>query len=291
MQMKSEVYTGLMAKVLTYGDVGKPSFQARTPYDYLADGFDQSHIPELIRILEDDTPAVWAPAHAWRILGLLRAEEAIGPLLNLLRYVDERDDDAVQEEVPVVLAQIGPAALEPAAKYQANTENGLWARVTATRAIEEIGKEYPETRTRCIEIASQQLEQLATQSDIFNTSLIDCLIELKAVDATPVIERAFASGNVDLALRGDWEDAQIALGLIDERITPKRNYVAEAMFGGGLFGGIDENDEEEISDERGPRDVTAMRGGLVSDADSQKKKRKRKEAKKQRKAQWKRKKK
>ena len=34
------------------------------------------------------------------------------------------------------------------------------------------------------------------------------------------MEAAFAADKVDLSIRGDWEEIQIELGLLDERITP-----------------------------------------------------------------------
>ncbi len=53
--------------------------------DYLEMGFTEKDIPELIRMALDerlnnadiDSPEVWAPLHAWRTLGQLKAEEEI----------------------------------------------------------------------------------------------------------------------------------------------------------------------------------------------------------------------
>ena len=303
--MTTEVYSGLIAKVLEYGEFWKYPFRRTDNYDYLADGFNDSHIPDLIRIVEDDelangdTVQAWAQLHAWRILGQLRAEDAIVPLLGLLRYIDERFEDAIQEEVPDVLAQIGPAALGPVANYLADQNNGDWARVAAIATLEEMNRIHPATRARCIEILTQQLEHFADQSKVINASLIDRLTELGAVEAAPIIERAFASGRVDLALRGDWEDIQIELGLLDERSTPKRNYVAEAIFGSGRLkdGWLDGEDEDEEEDEEEDEDEPGRPGLLIFGLESpvgvdpKKKKRKRKDAQKQRKAQRKKKKK
>jgi hypothetical protein len=36
---------------------------------------------------------------------------------------------------------------------------------------------------------------------------------------------AFAADKVDISILGDWEDAQIALGLLDKRLTPPPEYV------------------------------------------------------------------
>lgn len=291
--MTTEVYSGLIAKVLEYGDFWKAPFRRTDNYDYLADGFNESHIPDLIRIVEDDemangeTDQAWAQPHAWRILGQLRAEDAIVPLIGQLHYIDDRFDDAIQEEVPEVLAQIGPAALDPVADYLADQNNGDWARVAAIATLEEMSKTHPTTRARCIEILAQQLEHFAEQSEVVNASLIDRLTELGAVEAAPIIERAFASGRVDLALRGDWEDIQVELGLLDERSTPKRNYVAEAIFGRGRLSDsrLDGGDEDEEEDEPGRPGLLTT--GLEPPAiiDPKKKKRKRKDAQKQRKAQ------
>lgn len=42
------------------------------------------------------------------------------------------------------------------------------------------------------------------------------------MEAAPLIERAFAADQVDLSVMGDWEDAQIKLGLKTERAYPRR---------------------------------------------------------------------
>ena len=81
-------------------------------------GLTAGQIPELIQMARDeelhradsDSLEVWAPIHAWRALGQLRAEAAIVPLLRLLERIDEEDDDWVVEELPVVFGMIGPTA-------------------------------------------------------------------------------------------------------------------------------------------------------------------------------------
>ena len=55
-------------------------------------GFSREHVPELLRMACDpelneadsDDPRVYAPLHAWRVLGQLRAPEAAAPLADLL---------------------------------------------------------------------------------------------------------------------------------------------------------------------------------------------------------------
>ncbi len=64
------------------------------------------------------------------------------------------------------------------------------------------------------------LESHANQDTGLNASLIVDLGDLHAVEAAPLIERAFDQGHVDLSVGGDWEEAQIRLGLLDKRLSP-----------------------------------------------------------------------
>ena len=67
-----------------------------------------------------------------------------------------------------------------------------------------------------------QLEKFAEQSETLNAFLISPLWDLRAVEAMPVIEGAFASGRVDESVLGDVEDVQIEFGLKAQREHPPR---------------------------------------------------------------------
>lgn len=112
--MVGNSYQPPVDKLLTYGDA-----QGATDNwpDYLALGLTADHVPELIRMALDpelysvdwNHPQFSAPIHALRALGQLHAEAAIDPLIPLLDKTD--DDDGLAEELPVVFAAIGPAAI------------------------------------------------------------------------------------------------------------------------------------------------------------------------------------
>src|SRR4051812_25033343 len=75
--------------------------------NYLTKGFGPEHVPALLRMIGDEeldrtdqqAPAGWAPVHAWRVLGQLRAIEAAGPLLDLFAYLVEHYEDWPVEEL------------------------------------------------------------------------------------------------------------------------------------------------------------------------------------------------
>jgi HEAT repeat protein len=225
--MDEQTYLPPVSELLTLGacEVGGEWL------DYTALGIGPEHIPELIRMAMDpelheayvEETGADAAIHAWRALGQLRAEAAIEPLVQLLTRIDDEADDWVSEEIPPVLERIGPAALATLVPYLADPSHGLWARVSAAEVLGGIGTRFPETRSTCVDALLGQLERLAENDPDLNAFLILPLTQLKAVEAAPAIERAFAADAVDTTVMGDWEDVQVELGLLERRQTP-RNY-------------------------------------------------------------------
>jgi hypothetical protein len=201
--------------------------------DYAALGLTEAHVPELIRMVQDEdlnwadseSDEVWAPLHAWRALGALRAEAAIESLVALLPRIDAYDDDWVMEDLPDVFERIGEAAVPALTIFLADDRYGLWARITAASSLGKIGQAHPETREVCIAALNTQLAHFNTREKELNGFIVSALVDLKAVEAAPVMEQAFAADKVDISILGDWEDAQIALGLLDKRLTPPPEYV------------------------------------------------------------------
>lgn len=194
--------------------------------DYLEIGFSKEHIPELIHLATDmdllltdrEEADIWGPVHAWRVLGLLKAEDAIEPLVKLFQPFE--DWDWAIEEIPGVLVMIGPAALPYLEHYLFEHDWSDGARINVGETLLNFAMQFPETRVRCAEAFRSSLEDCDRNSSLLNAILIGFLIELEAVEAAPVIEKAFERNAVDIMVTGDWEDVQIALGLLEERKKP-----------------------------------------------------------------------
>jgi hypothetical protein len=220
-------YLNPVDKLLTYGDCR----QLRTWPNYLELGINEEHIPELIRMLKDDnlnsaqsdSLEVWAPAHAWRVLGQLKAVEAIDALIDRLKGIDE-DDDWANEELPTVLAMIGPKAIPKLTEYLKDENNGLFARIAAARTIGEIGKSDGGFQKECIPILSRQLEQYSHNNFTLNAFLILYLTELEALESMDIIRNAFSQDCVDNSVMGDMEDVEIALGVREKRTGERKRF-------------------------------------------------------------------
>jgi hypothetical protein len=208
-------YPKPVSKLLTLGDCRR---MRRWP-DYLALGIGPQHVPDLVRLIQDEelnravpqSLEVWAPVHAWRTLGQLRADTAIEPLMALLEQIDENYEQWIGEELPEVFGLIGPAAVPRLGECLATPHGGMWAQITAAYALAEIGHRHPEARDECVTALSRGLENFASQHPGLNGFLISNLVHLKAVEAAPLVEKAFAANRVDPSILGDWADVQARL--------------------------------------------------------------------------------
>jgi hypothetical protein len=212
-------YPAPVDKLLTLGD--RDAARAGWPDYVRLYGLTAEHVPDLIRMATDsalnlgdpESKEVWAPVHAWRALGQLRATAAVRPLLELLVSFEDEYDDAAQEELPPVFALIGPAAIPELAAYLADRSNGFSARGAFASGLVEIAKAHPEARAECVRILTEQLAQARADEPDLNGWVVADLLDLKAVEAAPVIEKAFAAGAVDPTIAGDWLWVQWELGL------------------------------------------------------------------------------
>lgn len=199
-------------------------------------GLADEHVPALIDLLlderlawsawtegADETP-YWAHVHAWRALGQLGTDAAVEPLLRRLEL--ELESDFANEDIPEALGMIGPAALGPVrdALPRAAAETEPWMAVALSEALKRIATRHPQTRDEAVSAITAQLQAWRDQDLYLNTFLISNLIDLRAVEAAPVMEAALAGRCVDTSVTGDWEDVQVELGLLAERITPAPRY-------------------------------------------------------------------
>jgi hypothetical protein len=206
--------------------------------DYLALGFTQDQVPDLIRLAgewgddwwdSNDEVALWGPVHAWRALGQLRAASAVEPLVALVARTDDLDEDWIMDELPAVLGLIGPPAVPALADALADPALGLWARAVAAHSLACVGNAHAQARDDCIAALTRVLAGFADLDPTLNAFLISYLVELQAVDAAPLIERAYAADAVDWSVPGDWEDVQVELGLLEERLNPRPNYFLQSV--------------------------------------------------------------
>jgi hypothetical protein len=208
-------YTPPVSSLLT---LGYPH-DLPAPVDYTALGIGPEHVPDLLRVLNDQEllesePECYARIYAWRALGQLRAPEAVEPLLALMATQEGEDwDDWLTEEVPGVLGLYGPGIIPAVVARLEQRGAAEWPPVYFAMALTAIAKHHPEARVEVIDQLCRVLDTAPVNSPVANAGIISDLIDLKAVEAWPVIERAYATGNVDEMVNGDVAHAKHYLGL------------------------------------------------------------------------------
>lgn len=180
-------------------------------------GIGSEHIPDLIKMAVDDEllgavqeKETMAPVHAWRILGQLQATEAIIPLIQLFKLVD---NDLVNEELPKVYGNIGAAAIGALVEYLAQNQNQLLARVTAINSLEEIASQHPDASNQVKSVLTQSLQSCNQNEAELNGFIVSALINLQAQEAAPIIKYAFNTNQVAEDIVGNWDEVRQSLGI------------------------------------------------------------------------------
>ncbi|MEM8643008.1 MAG: DUF1186 domain-containing protein [Cyanobacteria bacterium P01_G01_bin.54] len=232
--MANQDYQPPVNKLLTYGE---SAARSKEWPNYVQDlGLQKTHIPELIRMVTDEvfnqadseSLEVWAPTHAWRALGQLQAKSATASLLALL---DNSFDDWAHTEIPTVLSLIGPEVIPDIERYLADPKRDHYGRITAVTCLRQLQERHLQARERCIEILLEQLALFEENEPDLNGFLIAGLCDLEAVEHASEIERAFAAKRVDLSIMGDWDEAQVQLGLKTRQEVPLRGFTPTKVLG------------------------------------------------------------
>ncbi len=196
--------------------------------------FGPATVPALIEMATDETlhqadsesPEVWAPLHAANLLGELQAAEAVKPLLPLLQM----DDDWLADALPEVYGKIGEPALEPLRAYLFDRAQGVWGRITAARALEQIAQYHSQTRARVVDALTSRLDPEHSREpddEVLNGFIVSYLVDLKATEAMSAIRGAYEQDRVDTSIVGELGDVQADLGLPVE--SPKRTRPDQGM--------------------------------------------------------------
>ncbi len=243
-------------KIQTLLTLGQPKQEREWP-DYLEQyGFSSDDVSALIALygdealnaLDTDRPEVWAQLYAWRILGQLRAEQAIAPIIQSFDTLF--DDDYALVELAQVIGMIGPAAIPALTEYWLQPGKDEFSYVMAMDALCEVATQHPTSREQIISIYLDYMTRPMLSAYTLNGLLIGRLLELNATETIDAIRQLFASGCVDISCAGDLEEVEIELGFRTQRSTPQPT--VEEMYGiRSPFASMDEayrGDEDDIYD-------------------------------------------
>jgi hypothetical protein len=220
----SPAYPAHLLPLLTLGDPRGPNAdrpdRRENWLDYRTLGVAESDVPDLVRMVRDNAlrfapePECWTALHAWRALACLRARDAVAPLIEALDTLAKGDDEWALEEIPEVLAAIGPAALPELKRFVPDQRRNMWARLGVASAMTKIAQADPSRREEVVNAFVAQLELAEYNDPIVNGSIVAELVDLKAVEAAEAINRAFEAGLVDEFSCGSLTDVLKEMGML-----------------------------------------------------------------------------
>lgn len=138
----------------------------------------------------------------------MRCAEAVVPLIDTLAYCLKIHDDSGPEEIPLVLAMIGPPAVKPIGVRLPNAALDDMLRICLSSALEKLGQQHPESRDACVNYVRVTLQKYDRNPHDVNGFLILSLCRLADADSMPLIEAAYAADTVDTMILGDLEQCR-----------------------------------------------------------------------------------
>ena len=226
-KLSKQSYTPPADKLLTYTDIEEQDPFPEISYAETF-GLAPEHIPELIRMATDDYLSSddanefesAAPLHAVKALIELRAASAIEPLITIFDKASRNDHDWMLETLVDFYTTIGRTALPALEQFLADPLHDESAQNYVAEIIGRMPAKHPEARTECIATTMRRLTDFEVNRPELNETLVRALLRMKAVEAAPLIQTAYASDRVDDFWGGDWDEAQYELGL-KERPAPE----------------------------------------------------------------------
>ena len=158
-------------------------------------------VPELIYMVLDEgllngwpgEDASWGPIHALLMLGELRADEAAPQFLSLM----EQKNDWLSDQLPWVWGKMGQPAERCLWAYQGDRQHDPEHQGAALLGLSAIAQEHPDRRSAVIKGLADRLDDASPDDAEVNAYIVDILEQMRAIEATGAIVRAFEAGKVD----------------------------------------------------------------------------------------------
>jgi len=186
--------------------IGQPDKLASWPDYPDRYGLDESHIPVLVQLLSNaDLPDAtvtagkdWAPLHAWRALGQLRAEDAVPVIFRQIETY--ADNGWAIDEIPSVLALIGEPAIAPANAVLVSSRFSEGARIIAMEGLVQIANLDPLYKEPIYLLLSRYAQQPDLAVSALNALLVNKLVGLDSEKFRNEVHQLLCSEAVDFEL-------------------------------------------------------------------------------------------
>jgi len=206
--------------------------------DYLLYGFDVDDIKPLLAIVRQNTSLplikdgdeIWAPIHAWRVLGQLGDEQIVAPLIALLNQFSLSEDDWFIQELPLVFAMLGQSAITPLKHFLCIRSNEEYARVSASDALAQIYIKDKTLQASIIDAYNHYLQSPDRRAYDLNGLIIYNFLDMKAQQLIDPIRKMFVNNIVNESICGELSDVEKELGLEHKELKAPPETIKDSQF-------------------------------------------------------------
>ena len=154
----------------------------------------EAAFPDLARLATEgpDGEGPTSAVHLLAVLGHYRAQLAITSFL--LEVYEDGDDDWVIEDLPRVLAYMGPGAVAALSGLVRHSQADMWVRHSAGRALTSIALDHPEHRPGVIRAIKEAVRD--EKDPEARTWVAECLLDFVDPDLYEYYENLLLTGTI-----------------------------------------------------------------------------------------------
>lgn len=160
------------------------------------------------------TNAGWAPIHAIFILALIKNQQALDLLLDLVRYKEDDLGDWLTEDVTALFVAFGEPAIDKLKEFATDETLEHFVRSSATTALATLAKKFPAHES---DIKTHLVNLLKSTGDAeFAGLIVDDIASFHDMSVLPEIHKAFKEERIDESfvteadinemIKGAWAD-------------------------------------------------------------------------------------
>lgn len=163
----------------------------------------------------------WVPINAMHLLSGIGGKEALEAIMYAIHNFTEEMGDWLTEDLPSVLAYLGPSAFEALATALSDSKLDPFARNSIGRALLSISRTDEDLKRKTIE---SFVNAISNEKDILSrTLLVDVLIDFKEKETLPFVRALFSKNLVDRSFLQPEEVEDVFAGRYDDTVRRDDN--------------------------------------------------------------------
>lgn len=214
-------YPHPVSQLLDHGPIVVGAADVDNWFDYVGQyELEEMDVPPLIDLMLEEQRSRHkqpnlrdAPIHACRALAQLG--DRVGEEYFLF-LIEKSQDKVLVENAKAALPVQGQSFLANLKAYFDDPQFDDTVRLGIAEDVYQLGQRLPQMRERCVAFLTKALSNYQQYTYDLNGFFVLGLVELKATEASELIEQSLTLGRANDEMMGSWAAVQVKLGLASE---------------------------------------------------------------------------